>query len=137
MVRLIQTEPNFGPEVVVYSDMQRLYILIIFISSFVAAQAQSTQDYDVDSQRQELAKTVQIFPNPAVDFVHVRFDQISARNMKVTLHNIIGNTVPIETEMIDEHEFRVRVKELDSGYYLLALKDEENKFQGTYKFLKR
>jgi hypothetical protein len=53
------------------------------------------------------------------------------------VHNIIGNRINIETEVIDEHTLRVKVKDLASGYYLLAIKDPESKFRGTYKFLKR
>jgi hypothetical protein len=43
----------------------------------------------------------------------------------------------IETEIVNEHELRVRVKELASGYYLLAVKNEEANFRGIFKFLKR
>jgi hypothetical protein len=45
--------------------------------------------------------------------------------------------MPFESELIDEHEIRIKVKDLDTGYYLLALKDDHAKLQGTYKFLKR
>jgi hypothetical protein len=118
--------------------MRKLYfVVIILISMTVAAFGQSREEYEEQSTRVELAKAVHIFPNPAIDFVHVRFDEIPARDITLTIHNIIGNPVPIETEVIDEFEVRVRVKDLNSGYYLLAVKDVKNHFQGTYKFLKR
>jgi hypothetical protein len=56
---------------------------------------------------------------------------------KLSLHNILGSEITIESEMIDEHELRVRVKDLPTGYYLLAVRDEATQFRGTYKFLKR
>jgi hypothetical protein len=113
------------------------YILILLVLAGFVLQAQTREDYDVQGTRQDPAKTVQIYPNPATDFVHIRFEQFSAHNLKLTVHNIIGNPVKVETEIIDAHEIRIHVKDLVSGYYLLAVKDDEDKFQGTYKFLKR
>lgn len=82
-------------------------------------------------------KSIHIYPNPAVDFVHVRLEKVPARQVSLSVHNIIGNEMTVESEVISEHEIRIRVKELDAGYYLLALKDDEDHFRGTYKFLKR
>ncbi|HYC84198.1 MAG TPA: T9SS type A sorting domain-containing protein, partial [Chryseosolibacter sp.] len=78
-----------------------------------------------------------IFPNPAVEYVHVRTVDVPASKIKLAVHNILGNKMEIETEIVDEYELRVRVKDLSSGYYLLAIKDEDAKFRGTFKFLKR
>jgi hypothetical protein len=58
-------------------------------------------------------------------------------NLSVTLHNIIGNEIRVETDILDEHTLRIKVKDLDAGYYLLALNDSQSKFKGIYKFLKR
>jgi hypothetical protein len=89
------------------------------------------------SEHVDIAKSVRIFPNPAVEFVHVRIDQFKAEDIKLSLHNIIGNEVSTETEIVDEHEIRVRVKDLASGYYLLAMKDKDSKFSSTFKFVKK
>jgi hypothetical protein len=113
------------------------YLIVFLFSLSLAAQAQTQEDYDMTGPQTEIAKSVHIYPNPAVDFVHVRLDRFSTDNIKLTVHNIIGNQVEVETEVIDEHEIRVRVKDLTSGYYLLALKDDQDRFKGTYKFVKR
>jgi hypothetical protein len=42
-----------------------------------------------------------------------------------------------ESEVTDEHEVRVRVKDLTMGYYLIAVREDQSQFRGTYKFLKR
>jgi hypothetical protein len=112
------------------------YLFIFFLFIAVAGSAQTREDYE-QTGRPEFSKAIQIFPNPAVDFVHVRMENFPAANFKLTVHNLIGNQVQVETEVIDEHEIRVRVKDLNAGYYLLALKDDEDRFKGTYKFLKR
>lgn len=113
------------------------YIVIFLFSISFAVQAQTQQDYDMTGNGSDLTKSVHIYPNPAVDFVHIRLDRLPAENINLTVHNIIGNQVEVETEVIDAHEIRVRVKDLSSGYYLLAVKDDEDRFKATYKFLKR
>ena len=110
-------------------------ILAILISS-LGVRAQSDIEF-TQPERQEISKSVQLYPNPAIDFVNVRLEHVSVSNVNVTLHNIIGNEIRIETDIVDEHTLRIRVKDLDSGYYLLALNDSQSKFKGIYKFLKR
>lgn len=85
----------------------------------------------------DLSKSVKLFPNPAVEYLSVKLEAPHAKQLKVALHSIIGNTVEVETETVDDHEIRIRVKDLPAGYYLLALKDDASNFKGTYKFLKR
>jgi hypothetical protein len=111
-------------------------ILLFALAGSFWGQAQVSYDYE-QPQRQDIVKAVQIFPNPAVEFVHVRLDQVNFNNMKVSVHNIIGNEINIDTERIGDHEIRIKVKDFDAGYYLLALKDDQSKFRGTYKFLKK
>ena len=113
------------------------FIIILFVfAGSVMGQATTTYDYE-QPDRKDISKAVHIFPNPAVEFVHIRLDNVNLDNVNVTMHNIIGNEINIETERIDSHEIRIKVKDFDAGYYLLALKDEQSKFRGTYKFLKR
>jgi hypothetical protein len=84
----------------------------------------------------ELTK-VKIYPNPAVEYLNVTFEEPVAREAKLTVHNIIGNMLDVETENIDEHEVRIKVKDLPVGYYILVIRDEHNNSRSTLKFLKR
>ena len=116
----------------------RLVSVILMLSAFQLTMAQSQPEMPPGpSSEVNLAKSVHLFPNPATEFVDVQLDQFPAANVRLTVHNIIGNELQVETEILDEHLIRVKVKDLASGYYLLAVKDEESKFRGTYKFLKR
>ena len=117
--------------------MRTLQILVfLFLLAGFSAQAQTRDEYGLKS-RSEMEKFVSIFPNPAIEFVNVHFPQFPASHVNVTLYNIIGNEVPVEIENVDEHEIRLRVKDLAPGYYLIVFKDREDKFHGTYKILKR
>jgi hypothetical protein len=115
----------------------KLFLVVMLASAFQWGWAQSQQDDPGISPERDPIKSVHIFPNPATEFLHVKVDEFTADKVKLTLHSIIGNQMEIESEVVSEHELRVRVKDLASGYYLLAVKDGESKFRGTYKFLKR
>ena len=118
--------------------MKRLYVLICCLALAGSAFAQAPTGYEAEmSERGDITKSVHIYPNPTTEYVNVRFEHISVDGLKVTVHNLIGNEINIETEKISDHELRIRVKEFDSGYYLLALKDEHSNFKGIYKFVKR
>jgi len=114
----------------------KLVSMVLLLSAFQLAMAQSLPEGSVSAEI-NLTKSVQLFPNPATEFVDVKLDHFPAGKVSLTVHNIIGNKQEVETEILDEHLIRVKVKDLASGYYLLAVKDEESKFRGTYKFLKR
>lgn len=116
----------------------RLIFMVLALPAFQLAVAQSQPEMQPPaSQEMNLTKSVHLFPNPATEFVDVQLDQFPADKVRLTVHNIIGNQLAVETEILDEHLIRVKVKDLASGYYLLAVKDDESKFRGTYKFLKR
>jgi hypothetical protein len=115
-----------------------LILTVMALSAFQLTMAQvQPENQPPAAQELNLTKSVHLFPNPATEDVYVELDQFPAANVNVTVHTIIGNELQVEKEVVDEHLIRVRVKDLASGYYLLAVKDEDSKFRGTYKFLKR
>lgn len=115
----------------------RFLLLALMAAAVQTGWAQAQPEEPAYVAERDIAKSVHIFPNPATEFVHVKLERFPASKVKLTLHNIIGNQVEIETEVVDEHELRVKVKDLASGYYLLAVREEEAKYRGTFKFLKR
>ena len=109
-------------------------ILIVFIVScagLLLAQ-QKPENVSVD-----LTKQVKLYPNPAIEFLTVRFETPQARKAKLALHNIIGSELETESELIDDFEVRIKVKDLSTGFYLLLIKNEETGLKGAYKFLKK
>ena len=103
-----------------------------FVTQIAVAQAHDSFSPD----HGDPAKLVKIFPNPAVEYLSVKFETPKAKIIKLTLHNIIGNTMEVETELVDEYEIRLRVKDLPTGVYVLAVK-EDGAPQNSFKFLKR
>lgn len=117
----------------------KLFLIVILASAIQLAKAQSNHADEPPSslEMRDPIKLVHIFPNPATEYLQVKLEHVPASRVKVTVHSIIGNEMTVETEVVDEHELRVRVKDLVSGYYLLAVKDDDSKMRGTFKFLKR
>lgn len=85
----------------------------------------------------EPVKSIHLFPNPAVDYLSVRFETPQAKTVKFALHNIIGNEIVVESEVQDEYEIHLKVKDLPTGYYVLTVRQEAGNQRSTYKFLKR
>jgi hypothetical protein len=83
------------------------------------------------------AKAIHLFPNPAIDFVSVRFETPLAKSVKVSLHNIIGNELQVETEILDDYEIHLKIKDLPTGYYLITVNQESGSHRSVHKFLKR
>jgi hypothetical protein len=82
-------------------------------------------------------KSIQVYPNPATEFVSIKFETPQAKKVKLTVHNILGNALDLETETVDEYEIKVRVKDLSSGYYFVSVSDASINSKSTFKFLKR
>ncbi len=117
-----------------------LYLLILVVSfSTSVGWAQNTEEIASLPERNvfDPTESFQVFPNPTVDYIHIKNEQVDMHLLKLSLHNIIGNEMPVDVEVVDEHEIKVKVKDMPPGYYLIVLKDELSKFRGTYKFLKR
>jgi hypothetical protein len=114
--------------------VSKVIFLIVFIVAYAfSAKAQMKEEaFNTDP-----AKVVQVFPNPAIDVVSVKFESALAKTAKITLHNIIGNVIPVESEIIDEHEVLLKIKDLPTGYYMITVKQEETNQRSILKFLKR
>ncbi len=118
--------------------MKKLYFAVIFsvMMGSVIAQAPAGNGFG-QPERMDISKAVTIYPNPAADeFVHIHVEDVDLSEAKVSLHNIIGNEMRVEKDLLDENTIRIKVKDLATGYYLIGLNDEKQKLKGIYKFLK-
>ncbi len=102
-----------------------------------AGYGQNSQGTPFYSEFGQVEKLVQMYPNPASDFLAVKFQTPDAENAQLAMHSVIGNNIPVERELVDAYEVRLRVKELPAGYYFLSIKEERSGLKATYKFLKR
>jgi len=117
-------------------SMKRVLPVVFSLLLVITTQFAVAQQHDPFVLPQDPIKMVKIFPNPAVDYLNVKLETPTAKTIKITLHNIIGNTLEVESEIIDDYEIRLKVKDLPTGVYLLAVKDAGNS-QNSFKFIKR
>ena len=121
--------------------MRFILVIIMFVAmvaSSLEGKAQSREEYGNGTPA--LAKLIKIYPQPASDqteYLNVRVAPLKANKVKLSLHNIIGNQINVETEIVDEYELRMRIKELAAGYYFVTVKDEDSDFRCTYKVLRK
>lgn len=118
------------------------WIVVVFawVAGILVSQDIFAQD-DFQTQLEQtsssIIKSVKLFPNPAIEYVHVRIENMDIAQVTFQLHNIIGNVVNVESEVVDQHELRLKVKDLPIGYYLVSITDAQTRINGTFKFVKR
>ena len=107
-------------------------ILVLAFTSY----GQSGQDFSSFGD-ELLVNKIEIYPNPSVDFLNVQIKNSDLSKTVLIIHSIIGNKFEIEAENVGPDEYRLDVRDLPQGYYLLSIKDANSKFSKTFKFLKR
>lgn len=121
--------------------MKKIRIVLVstlFLLIGLTAYAQSDNEYPAfASSELKIENRIQIYPNPSVDFLKVTIVESSLVDPKIVIHSVIGSKLHVNIEKSGTNEFKVDVKNLPAGYYLVAVKDETTGFSETYKFLKR
>jgi hypothetical protein len=110
-----------------------LLALLILIGSQAIAQTHE----EIAARINDPTKSVQVYPNPATDYVNLKFESPIAKNIKLEFHTIIGTTLELEHEVVDEYEIKVKVKDLSTGYYIIGVHDAQSGSRAIHKFLKR
>src|SRR6478609_470094 len=111
--------------------------ILLFVTLLIAGQVCYGQAHDESFHAGDPTKSVQIYPNPATDYLTLKFESPVAKSSKLAFHSIIGSSIELEQETIDEFEIRVKVKDLPVGYYIIAVHDPQNNSRAIHKFLKR
>ncbi|MDH5608607.1 MAG: T9SS type A sorting domain-containing protein [Cyclobacteriaceae bacterium] len=79
---------------------------------------------------------IDLYPNPATDFIVIELKGTSINNPQIELRSIIGNNLKIELEHTGTNTYRISLKEFATGYYFLVVRDDLSRFKKAYKFLK-
>ena len=113
------------------------FFLLLFLSGTAFGQAQTPEAVAYTAEKTDLSKSITIYPNPAVEYINIKLSTLDASTTKIVLYTILGSELQTEKETVNDHEVRIKVKDLATGYYLIAVRDEQLQFKATYKFLKR
>jgi hypothetical protein len=88
------------------------------------------------NQAIELTNKIEIYPNPAVEYVIVKINNSTLENTEIEMRSIIGNEIRVKVEKVNENEYKIPVKDFATGYYFVVVKDELVRFKKAYRFLK-
>jgi hypothetical protein len=109
-----------------------IIITLCLVTLLVSAYGQTKEE----SLTTDAIKSIQVFPNPTTEFLNVKFESPIAKKIAFKIHNIIGNEISLEAEIVDDFEVRFKVKDMYEGYYILAVQNTVSGYKATYKFLK-
>jgi hypothetical protein len=115
----------------------KIILALFFALSAGTAAAQESVSISAQTERPSSGVKVHVYPNPATEYISIKLESAQISDVNISLHNIIGNTVEAESERVDDHEVRFRIKDLPVGYYLVSVRDKKGSSTGTVKFLKR
>jgi len=118
--------------------MKRLLLVFGIMVFAMAGYAQTGQDFpSFGNELLSQKNKIEIYPNPSVDFLNVQIENSNLKNTVLIIHSIIGSKYELEAENVGENQYRLDVRDLPPGYYLLSIKDASSNFSKTFKFLKR
>lgn len=119
-------------------DKKLLALFLIFITLSFAAMAQApTRDANsFDNQEVRVRNLIEIYPNPTSDFIHVEIKESDMNAVGFEMYNIIGNSIKVSYEQVNKNLYKIPVKELANGYYMLIVKDDETRYRKAIKFMK-
>ena len=77
---------------------------------------------------------VEVFPNPTTQYLTIDLSNLSLKDPKIEIRNIIGSKMVSHTEDIGRKQYKVDVQDYPPGYYLVLVRDDRSKFQQTVRF---
>ena len=82
---------------------------------------------------EEYLGEVNVYPNPATEFIHVELEKLPKLGVTVTLTNGIGQT--ISSTNVSSLSSRLDLKNLNGGIYLVTIQDVESRTIKTEKVI--
>ncbi len=120
-----------------------LTILLAFTATIGFAQESGQQEGYVGENNEltqsslELKQVVEVYPNPAVDFLNIDIQGEDLVKVEFEVYDIIGNSIKVSPEKLTASKYRVPVSDLHSGYYMLIVRDPYSRYRQIFKFGKR
>lgn len=123
-----------------------LLICFIFIGFWITTSfGQSEEDGSyrqneqpfVENSLREIKNPIDFFPNPTPDDLNIIINDKTLQNIEFEVYNIIGNSIKIEIEEVTQNKYKIPLRTLSPGYYLLVVQDKDSRFKQAYKFQKK
>ena len=127
------------------NEIMKFYLPIIFLF-FLLPEVLFAQNIPIDDKRElpklkteslQIGMDVDLFPNPAEEYLHVTIKNSQLKDVRIEMYNIIGNRLDFEVDKSNANTYKLNLKELHAGYYLVVVKDPISRFNKAYKFRKQ
>lgn len=114
-----------------------IFTLGLALSIGLGALAQSAEVQLKVDEGIKPSNKVNLYPQPATEFVIVKIENSTLEDAKFELYNIIGTPVKVDVEELNNGEYKIWLKDLNTGYYMVVIKDTSTRYQKAFKFLKK
>ena len=74
---------------------------------------------------------IDVYPNPAEDYIYVKLDNNSGKDVKLDVMSFIGNKMNSSSEKINSGLYKLNIRNMPSGHYYVLLS------VGTEKHIKK
>ena len=115
----------------------RTVVLACLILGMTLCFQSMAQDREELAAENEIKIKVEVFPNPATNFLTVDLSKLSLEEPKIEIRNIIGSKMIARTEDLGQKQYRLDIQDYPRGYYLVLVRDDKSKFQQTVRFSKK
>lgn len=120
-----------------------LYVIFCLLLSGAGYAQSSTSENNTSPHVRSFAReslsdvnTIELYPNPVSEHLNVSIRNSTFENITFELYNIIGNNLEVQVEKTGDNTYKINLKELNSGYYLLIIKDPVKRLNKSFKFQK-
>lgn len=112
-------------------------VFSLLLSVMFAFQSQAQQGQELSAKNSGVKIKVEVFPNPATNYLTVDLSKLSLDDPKIEIRNIIGSKMSFRSEDLGGKKQRLDVQDYPPGYYLVLVRDDKTKFQQTVRFSKK
>jgi len=117
------------------------FLILIFSQLIFGQNIQNNENKSelpkLNKESLQVEADVELFPNPATDFLNVSLGNSRFKDVQFEMYNIIGNKLDFELDAVGSNSYKVNVKDLHQGYYLLIIKDPISRYNKAFKFRKQ
>ncbi len=75
-------------------------------------------DSNTDS---EVVEPFDVYPNPATDYVFVKFDEHIANDASIEVRSFIGNKMTVESELQSTDLIKLNIADIPAGHYYIVI----------------
>lgn len=113
-------------------------ILLVFCGFGYAQDASDSRPESPEINIRDISNLnrIELYPNPVKDYLNITIENSTYKVVEIELYNIIGNNLSVNVEETGKDEYRLDLKGLNPGYYLIVIKDPLTHKNKSFKFQK-